>query len=150
MCPWVSDCLFLRIDGRMDTGMTSSDSNLRSGLKIKEMLHVWSDQHQRQDTACLHQDMAHVHHDITHVGGCRRRLRFVVRGKRLTKEQARAHSAAGAIVQAVPELVGGGGGMSVRAFSMHCVCLCVYGYAYTYVHMYAHARFTISISLCTS
>jgi hypothetical protein len=106
------------MDDRMDTGMTSSDSKLQSGLRIEEMLLVWSDQYQRQDTACMHRDMAHVRHDIAHVGGCCRRLRFVVRGKRLTKEQASSHSAAEAVMHAVPELVGGGGGMSVRALAV--------------------------------
>jgi hypothetical protein len=66
-----------------------------------------------RDTGRMHQDMVHVHHDAAHVGGCCRRVRCVVRGKRVTEEQARAHAAAGAMVHQVPELLGGGCGMSV-------------------------------------
>ena len=39
--------------------------------------------------------------------------RYVVRGTRVTQQQARAHAAAGDVVWVVPQLSGGGGGFSV-------------------------------------
>jgi hypothetical protein len=46
----------------------------------------------------------------------------VVRGKRVTDQQARAHVAAGAVVCTAPRLRGGGCGMSVSM----CACVCLY------------------------
>jgi hypothetical protein len=80
----------------------------------------------RQGTGHMHQDMVHVHQDAAHVGGCCRRVRCVVRGKRVTEEQARAHAAAGTVVHQVPELLGGGCGMSVSVSVVYvCVCACI-------------------------
>jgi hypothetical protein len=62
--------------------------------------------------------------------------RYVVRGRRVTAQTARVHAASGYVVCVVPELKGGGCGMSVSvcvcigmceplSFGV-CVCVCVY------------------------
>ena len=103
---------FEHVSHRMDAGMTASYSSLQDMFRIEEEPKVRSEQDGRQD-------MARMHHDITHVEGCWRHMRFVVKGQRVTHEQARAHVAAGAAVHALPELAGGGSGMSVRALVLY-------------------------------
>ncbi len=53
-------------------------------------------------------------HGHGHGGACEGRVRYVVRGKRVTERQARAHAAEhGSVVLEVQELAGGGCGASV-------------------------------------
>ncbi len=49
---------------------------------------------------------------------CTRRVRWVVCGKRVVEQEARAHAASGIVVHVAPQLAGGGGGMSVRALDL--------------------------------
>ncbi len=57
------------------------------------------------------------------------RVRYVLRGRCVTEDEARAQVAAGAVVCVVPQLHGGGGGASVSCLRMYvlyvwsaCVC----------------------------
>ncbi len=60
------------------------------------------------------------------------RVRYVLRGRCVTEDEARAQVAAGAVVCVVPQLHGGGGGASVSCLRMRvlfvyassaCICL---------------------------
>ena len=56
--------------------------------------------------------------------GCEGRgVRYVVSGRRVTEQQARAHAAAGGVVCAVPQLTGGGCGMSVSFLLQLATCM---------------------------
>jgi hypothetical protein len=66
---------------------------------------------------------------LDYLGSLNSRLRCVVRGKRVAAEQACEESEAGHVVCVVPQLVGGGGGMSVSFMRVYVVlplaCVCI-------------------------
>ena len=77
--------------------------------------------------ACIHafwRRAAHVCVCVMAQDALGRGVRYVVSGTRVTEQQARAHAAAGGVVCAVPQLTGGGCGMSVSVILL-CRVLCV-------------------------
>ena len=72
-------------------------------------------------------------HGHGHGGACEGRARYVVRGKRVTEQQARAHAAEhGSVVREVHELAGGGCGASVSTRVSAHICIYIYIYIYIY------------------
>ncbi len=71
------------------------------------------------------------------------RVRYVLRGRCVTEDEARAQVAAGAVVCVVPQLHGGGGGASVSCLRMYVLfvpveCVCVLAFEHMYVCIHVH------------